>query len=155
MTRRIDAGPRHEAVRGLQAIWLALVGSVFFYLFIVILLSQQRDPPDENLLGVMRPVFWILSAVFAIASFVWRQQVADLRRTRRRISTTSGFARLRMACLVTWALSDAVAMLGLLLGAFTSQFADYAPLVTVGIALLFVHRPATWPIDRFMLEDLR
>lgn len=155
MNRRIDTGLRHQAVRGLQVIWLAFLGSIVFYLLILMLLAQQSDVVQESLLEVLRPLFWVVSTLLAIASFVWRQQVADLDRPRRRISTTRGFVRLRVACIVTWALSEAVAILGLILGAFTYRFADYAPLVTVGIALLFIHRPAAWPIDRFLRENHR
>ena len=155
MNHRIDAGIRHQAARGLQIIWLAFVSSIVFYLFILMLLSQQSDGFDEGALEYLRPAFWVLATILAIASFVWRQQVADLDSSRRRISATTGFLRLRVACLVTWALSEAVAVLGLVLGALTYRFADYAPLVTVGVILLFVHRPAAWPIDRFLLEDLR
>ncbi len=155
MNRRIDSGIRHQAVRGLQVIWLAFLGSIIFYLLILILLSQQSDIVHESLVAVLRPLFWVVSTLLAIASFVWRQQVADLDRPRRRISTTRGFARLRVACMVTWVFSEAVALLGLVLGAFTYRFADYAPLVTLGIVLLFIHRPAAWPIDHFLREEHR
>ncbi len=155
MTGRIDSGIRHQAVRGLQMIWLAFIGNIVLYLFILMLLSQQNDLVDKDVLEFLRPAFWVVATILAIASFVWRQQVADLDRERRRMSTTIGFARLRVACLVTWALCEAVAILGLTLGAITFRVGDYAPLVTLGLALLYVHRPAAWPIDRFLLEDLR
>ncbi len=155
MNHRIDSGLRHQAVRGLQIIWLAFLGSIVFYLLILMLLSQQSGSVDEALLGYLRPAFWIVSTILAIVSFIWRQQVADLERPRRRMSTTSGFQRLRVACLVTWGLCEAIAILGLVLGALTYRFADYAPLVTLGIVLLFLHRPAAWPVDNFMLEDFR
>ncbi len=155
MNRRIDTGVRHQAVRGLQLIWLAFLASIIFYLLILMLLSQQSDVAQESLVEVLRPLFWVISTLLAIASFVWRQQVADLDRRRRRMSTARGFTRLRVACIVTWGLSEAVAILGLVLGALTYRFADYAPLVSVGILLLFIHRPAAWPVDRFLREDHR
>ena len=154
MRSPIDSGVRHEAVRGLQVIWLAFLGSIFFYVLILLLLGQQSDAVEDGTLGVLRPGFWILATILSIASFVWRMQVADLKRPLRASSST-GFTRLRVACLVTWSFCEAVALLGVVLGAVTYRFADYAPLVSLGVILLFVHRPAAWPIDRFLLEDFR
>lgn len=154
MSAPIESGVRHEAVRGLQLIWLALLGSIFFYVVILMLLGQQSDPVEDGVLAVLRPLFWVLASLLAIASFVWRMQVADLRRPLRN-SASSGFTRLRVACLVTWAFCEAIALLGVVLGAITFRFVDYAPMVTLGVVLLFVHRPAAWPIDRFLLEDFR
>lgn len=153
MNPSIDSGIRHQAVRGLYTIWLAFLGSIFFYVLLLLLLSQQSDPVETDVLAVLRPTFWVIAALLTIASFVWRTQVSDLRRPY--VSPTRGFTRLRVACLVTWTFCEAIAVLGLCLGAITYRFADYAPLVSVGVALLFVHRPAAWPIERFLLEDLR
>jgi hypothetical protein len=154
MSSPIDSGVRHEAVRGLHVIWLAFLGSIFFYVLILLLLGQQSDAVEDGTLGVLRPAFWILATILSIASFVWRLQVADLRRPLR-ASSSRGFTRLRVACLVTWSFCEAIALLGVVLGAVTYRFADYAPLVSLGVILLFVHRPAAWPIDRFLLEDFR
>lgn len=154
MSPSIDSGLHHQSVRGLQMIWLAFLGSIFCYVLLLMLLSQQSEAVDYDVLEVLRPLFWILATLLTIASFVWRTQVADLRR-RRGSDPTNGFTRLRVACIITWAFCEAIAVLGLFLGAITFRFADYAPLVTLGIVLLFVHRPAAWPIERFLLEDLR
>ncbi len=154
MNRRLDDGIRHQAARGLQIIWLVFVAAVFFYTAILMLLAQQSDAPDGDHLQVLRPAFWVIAALLTIASFVWRQQVADLDH-RRRPTSTPGFNRLRAACLITWGLCEAIAVLGFALGFISYSFADYAPFVTLAIALLFVHRPAAWPIDRFLSEDYR
>jgi len=154
MNTRIDAGLHHQVVRGLQIIWLAFVGSIGLYVFILLLLSEQSEPVEADFVEVLRPVFWVLATILTIATFIWRQQVADLERPRRR-TTASGFERLRVACIVTWALSEAVGVLGLCLGSITYAHLDYMPFVFLAIALLFVHRPAAWPIERFLREDYR
>ena len=152
MNRRLDAGIRHQAVRGLQTIWLVFIAFIFFYTLILLLLSQQSDIPDSEMLKVLRPAFWVLAALLGIASFIWRQQVADLDH-RRRPTSTPGFTRLRVACLITWSLCESIAILGIILGFLSYSIADYAPFLTIGTLLLFFHRPAAWPIDRFLVRD--
>src|SRR5690606_97841 len=99
-------------------------------------------------------IFWVLTAVLAITTFIWRQQVADLDRPRRRISA-SGFDRLRVACIVTWCLCEAIAILGLFLGMLTYDYFDYIPFIILALGLLFLHRPDAWPIESFLREDYR
>ncbi len=154
MNRRIDEGSHHEVVRGLQTIWLAFVGSILLYSLILLLLSEQSDLVETEFVDYLRPAFWVVAAILTIASFIWRGQVADLDRVVRK-RTTTGFERLRVACLVTWCFCEAIAILGLLLGSITYEELDYLPFVILAGVLLFVHRPAAWPVDWFLRQDFR
>ena len=154
MNRPLDAGVRHQAVRGLQIIWLAFIGSAAVYTLILMLLSLQGEAPENDVADTLRPIFWIAAALLALASLIWRQQVADLDH-RRQPTSTRGFARLRVACIITWSLCEAIAILGIALGFITYQFVDYFPFVVIAVTLLFVHRPTAWPIERFLRRELR
>lgn len=57
------------------------------------------------------------------------------------------WARLRLGCLSTWMVSEAVALIGLMLGLMSRQPLDALPLAGGAIALLLLHRPSVWPLD--------
>ena len=149
MRQPINSSSRHQVVRGLQVIWLAFVAAAAFYTLIITLLVYDSDGPELPLLDVVRPIFWLLAGILAIASCVWRLQIPNIQRASKG-PTTPGFARLRVACIVTWSLCEGIAALGIVLGFMSNHFLDYFPFVTLGIVLLFVHRPAAWPIERFL-----
>ncbi len=151
--RPIDSGVRHEVVRGLQIVWLAFLGGVGLYTLLLMLLSSQSDTADGTLGDTLRPIFWVLAALLAIVSLIWRQVVADIDH-RQQTTNTRGFTRLRVACLITWALCEGIAILGIALGFVTHQFTDYFPFVVVAIVMLFLHRPTNWPIERFLRQEL-
>lgn len=154
MNTRINDGLHHQVVRGLQVLWLAFAGSIILYTFILLLLSEWSEPVEVGIVDTLRPIFWVAAAILAIASFIWRQQVPDLERVRRR-TTASAFARLRIACIVTWSLCEGVALLGLVLGMLTYDPLDYLPFIAMALALLFLHRPDAWPVAHFLREDFR
>lgn len=134
---------------GLQVIWLSFVGVAGIYTLILLLVSQQSETVDPETLAYLRPIAWVIASILAIASFIWKQQVADLDRLRRTTSTF-GFTRIRTACIVTWSICEAIAVLGLGLGIISYRLFDYGPLVALGIFLLCIHRPSTWPLDHFL-----
>lgn len=143
----LNAGVRQEVLRGLQIIWLMFVSVAGFYALILLLLSQQSEAPDLAFLDLLRSIVWMIAGILAVGSFVWRLHVAETEPVPGR-SRTDAFVRLRVACIVTWSFCEGVAILGLVLGFLSHRFFDYFPLVTLGIVLLFVHRPAVWPIER-------
>jgi hypothetical protein len=57
------------------------------------------------------------------------------------------WARLRAGCIVTWALSEAVAIIGLTLALVARQPSEAVPFAAAAAALLVYHRPSNWPID--------
>ena len=149
MRRPINSSSRHQVVRGLQVIWLAFVGAAAFYTLIITLLVYDSDRPELAILDVIRPLFWLLAGILAITSCVWRLQIPNIQGAKKG-PTSPGFARLRVACIVTWGLCEGIAALGVILGFMSNRFLDFFPFVTLGIVLLFVHRPSAWPIGRFL-----
>lgn len=152
MNHRLDEGVRHQAARGLQMVWLSFVAVAGIYTLILLLVSQQSEEVAPEALAYLRPTAWVIASILAITSFVWRQQVADLDRLRRSRST-SGFARIRTACIVTWVICELIVGLGLGLGILSYRMYDYAPLIGLGLLLLVIHRPATWPLDHFLDQE--
>ena len=52
---------------------------------------------------------------------------------------------LRTLCLAVWALSESVAIFGLLLAFFTHSALDFVPLALASVVLLYIHRPWSPP----------
>lgn len=46
--------------------------------------------------------------------------------------------------IVAWALSEAVALFGLVLAFLGQRFEDFVPFAAAGVALLILHRPEAW-----------
>lgn len=154
MNTRIDDGLHHQVVRGLQVLWLAFAGSIVLYTFILMLVAEWSEPVESDFVDFLRPIFWVVAVVLAITSLLWRQQAPDLKQIRRR-TTASSFARLRVACIITWSLCEGIAILGLVLGALTFEALDYVPLISLALIMLFLNRPDVWPIAHFLEEDFR
>ena len=60
------------------------------------------------------------------------------------------WARLRIGCVITWALSEAVAIVGLTLSIIARRPLAAVPFAAGAVLLLYLHRPASWPLQALM-----
>ena len=140
-----------EQVRRLQLIWIAFLAMVVAYLPLPwLIVDTGIDSAPLPPVGIGSGLnFAALGA--GASSFVarrwWINSLrASLESSRDAPTAASPWARLRIGCLITWALSETVALLGVALGIVSRQpLESVAPIVAAGL-LLYLHRPERWPI---------
>lgn len=83
----------------------------------------------------------------AVASFLVRKRLNDrlLAALAAAVPAPELWVRLLSACLVTWAISEAVAFLGVAIALVTRNPFDAIPFAGAALFLLYMHRVATWP----------
>jgi crotonobetainyl-CoA:carnitine CoA-transferase CaiB-like acyl-CoA transferase len=90
----------------------------------------------------------------AVASFMAKRWWTNSLRAAVRVEAGAGvgvggdaWARLRAGCLITWAISEAVAIIGLVAALLARRPAGAVPLAIAAALLLYLHRPAAWPLE--------
>jgi hypothetical protein len=132
----------------LLVIWLGQLGSIALFVVVGFVLTQMEEPGEGMLITVtLRPLFWVLAAVLAFASLWWRRTfaAAALRPEAAGRLAADAWNRLQVHCLIVWAMSEAPAILGLVLAVLSRDLGDLLPFAAAGAVLLYVHRPAVWP----------
>jgi F0F1-type ATP synthase membrane subunit c/vacuolar-type H+-ATPase subunit K len=153
MTRPAErADMAAEQFRLLRIIWIAFLAAVVVYALIAWLVVAEgvdhAPPPPPGVrsglyfaaLGAAVSSFvtkrwWINSALAAVGS-PSGAQVGD-----------DAWARLRIGCMISWALSEAVAIIGLTLAIIARRPLDAVPFAAAAALLLVWHRPASWPLQ--------
>lgn len=83
----------------------------------------------------------------AVASFLIRKRLNDRLLAALEAGVPAGelWAQLLSACLVTWAISESVAFVGVAIALVTRNPFDAIPFAGAALFLLYMHRVATWP----------
>ena len=136
----------------LRIIWVAFLLAVAIYAPIPFLVvGEGADTAPAPPAGVRSGlVFAALGA--AVSSFAakrwWSNSLlAAVRSEAAAPVRADAWARLRAGCVITWALSEAVALIGFSLALVTHQPADGVPMAAAAALLLYFHRPAAWPVQ--------
>jgi hypothetical protein len=135
--------------RVLWILWAAMLAWLAVALALPLRLPLP-DPWNAGEAAVAIFVLSILALVAGVGSFAIRESLAlrDLRSGALDPGTPAGFAQLRRALLVLWALCDAIGILGFL-AAFGSASPRVALPYTAGAALLLLlHAPRAWLFER-------
>jgi hypothetical protein len=141
-----------EQLKLLRVIWLAFLFAVALYAPLPFLVvgegADTAPPPPPGVRSGLR--FAALGA--AVSSFAARRWWSNSLLAAARATTgapvrVDGWARLRAGCVITWALSEAVALLGLSLALVVRRPVDGVPMAIAAVLLLYLHRPAVWPVQ--------
>lgn len=153
---------REQPLNILQVIWAAFLGAVAMYGIVCFVLSRTLPPEPPAAADLLR---WPLSlAALSIGggSILWRQRyvqavsgavVPPPSAAGASASPTAGATPLMTACVVAWAMSEAVAIVGLVSGLLARSVTEFFPFGLGALLLLYVHRPAAWPIDTARRPD--
>lgn len=145
----------------LRVLWLAQFVSVALFTLVCVILSQAGGAviTDTEALSTVRRFMMIIAIALTIVSFWWRRTFALSRANPLFLLGAAGsehpgdraatiLGRLQVNCIIVWALSEAVAIVGLILGVLSRDLLEYLPFAAGAVVLLYLHRPATWPLDR-------
>jgi hypothetical protein len=147
----------------LRVMWGAFLLSIGAYAAVFVVVtgrgSAVLDPP---LATVLRPVFWVLGLAGAWGSVQARRTFtrrltadvpAPVGGEESGAETVQALDTLRIACIITWAMCEMVAILGFVLGLLSYRAADFFPFALGAAALLYIHRLEAWPLDRIARRE--
>lgn len=149
--------------RNMQILFAALAASLGIYGFVIYFLtSQSKDPPAPP--GIMLPVFGVVALSILGVSVVLKAKVmpplSDERSDRPlddvkpTPAESAALSRLFTASLLSWSLSEAVGILGLMLSFQTHDLNLYLPFVALSAIGFGIHRPQREIVQR-VLEAAR
>lgn len=135
--------------RQLDIMWMAFLGAVVVYTPLPWLIigagADDAAPGNEAVRSGLHS--GALGA--AVASFLVRRWFTNALLTARQAGApvAERWMRLRLGCLSTWMVSEAVALIGLMLALIDRQPLEALPLAGGALVLLVLHRPAVWPFE--------
>jgi FtsH-binding integral membrane protein len=125
--------------RTLWVLWAAFLSAAILYLVVGFLVARGRGaastPPGS--VGQLKPIFYALGGVLLILAFVVRRQLMN-RAYREPYAAMIG---LQAAMVAGWAMSEAVAILGLILVLLGGSIAEAVPFIAVTLAAIGLQRP--------------
>lgn len=147
----MDATSTEEQTRRLHMIWIAFLAAVALYAPVPwLLIAEGADSAPIPPAGVSSGLnFAALGAGMSslVAKRWWTHSLqAALQADSGARVRADLWARLRIGCLITWALSEAVAILGLALALITRQPLESLAPAAAAALLLILHRPDSWPL---------
>ena len=143
MTQDISFTPKTWA-RTYRVIWASFGAAPFVYT--VVLLVTISTTADNVIAAnsLLPQIITPAALTCAGLSIWWRQRynsgpaISSTEPGRDQLET------LGKACIVAWALSEAVAILGLTLGIMTARVDVALPFLSGAVVLFYLHRPSAW-----------
>jgi F0F1-type ATP synthase membrane subunit c/vacuolar-type H+-ATPase subunit K len=127
----------------LWILWAGFLSAIFVYGVVVMTISTGAQ---EAAPGAVRLPFLLVALLLAGASIWWkRRSTGETQFMPATGKQQPSFDQFQTSCLVTWALSEAVGVIGLLLGILTRDPGAFLPFGASAVLLLVIHRPNTWP----------
>ncbi len=125
------------------AIWAAMACSLIVYLSIPLFLPAPSMTYEATDFGILFTAMGVVAVLTSVVSLVMRRMlvVQPIRTRALDPRSPDGMQRLSQALLLTWVLSEAVALYGLVLYLVTRQVQLMVPFVMMSAFLLVVHAP--------------
>jgi F0F1-type ATP synthase membrane subunit c/vacuolar-type H+-ATPase subunit K len=130
----------NEQPPALRVIWFAMFAALLTYAGISALLANTSEPMNEDALQPLRYGFTVAGIVIGAASIIWRRRFLP-----SGAHAPLPLAQLQTHSIIVWAMSEAVAVLGLILSVLTHSFREFVPFGLAAAGLLALHRPSNLP----------
>ncbi len=129
------------------AIWAAMAVSLIIYLCIPLIVPAPPMAYETTDFGVLFTAVGVVAVLTSVASVVLRRAllIQPLRTGVLDPESIEGAQRMTQGFILTWALSEAVAIYGVFLYVLTRQVQLMVPFIAMSAALLVVHAPR--PVD--------
>jgi hypothetical protein len=140
-----------EQVRLLHLIWVAFVLAVVVYAPLPwLVISSGADSaaqPPPGLRSGLRFAALGAGASSFVAKRWWMHSLTAAMQSSTAVGAAAAiWTRLRAGCLVVWALSESVALIGLASALIGRRPLEVVPMTVAALLLLYLHRPANWPL---------
>jgi len=125
------------------AIWAAMAVSLLVYLSIPLFMPAPPMAYETTDFGVLFTVLGVVAVLTSVASLVLRRAIViqPLQTGTLDPESAAGAQRLTQAFVLTWAMSEAVAICGLVLYLLTRQVQLMVPFIMMSACLLVFHAP--------------
>lgn len=125
------------------AIWAAMAVSLLVYLSIPLFMPAPPMTYETTDFGVLFTVLGVIAVLTSVASLLLRRAIViqPLQNGTLDPESEAGAQRLTQGFVVTWALSEAVAVYGLVLYLLTRQVQLMVPFIMMSACLLMFHAP--------------
>lgn len=134
--------PTAQTKNLLAVLWSGMLIAIGIYALACVLLVEAPDDAAGNGES-LRYLFTAAALGFGGLSIWWHRRFLAPHGP-----PTLAVGELRSHSLVVWALSEAVAICGLLLGVLTHAVNEFVPFALAAAALLLLHRPSSLPFER-------
>jgi hypothetical protein len=155
--------PLAAELKVLQVLWGALTAAVIAYAGVCFMVTREWGSADPEFARTLYLVIAFTALTTGAASVWWRRSFAmspgsplflfvreSADAPPHEEAVKIAMQRLQTNCVIVWAMSEAVALLGLVLCLLSRDFPAYLPFGTGALLLLHAHRPAAWPVDRIL-----
>ena len=145
-----------QEFRRTTLIWCGLLGSLIIYLLIGYLIRDQiRSGEPQLQYRLFRNIVFLIAAAHFMGTFVFKKAWLQVNTNRPGASPTShekGLAKYRSGSIITWALSEAIAVYGFLFLILFGDFQNFAILLAIAAFALFMHRPKKEEMIRMITQ---
>ncbi|MGC9327131.1 MAG: hypothetical protein ACP5I1_05835 [Candidatus Hinthialibacter sp.] len=134
--------------RKLWFLWSAFIYAILIYLVLAyFLVSSKTSNPD--FVPIIAMVTILLSVVTAIISVLIRLKLltGPIQNGSLDIETEQGFQKYQTISIINWALSESIAVFGLILVIISGNFYYVIPYSVISLVLLILHRPSLGGAD--------
>lgn len=144
--------PIATRVRILTILWLAFLVAVGIYAVVLFFIVTTTDVPPVMPVETLRLVLQVIGGALAFLSLWWRrrftnQVVLDIGARPSNGPNGDPLDELTRRCVLAWAMADAIAILGLVLGILSRNVGDFVPFAAAALLVLYLNRPAAWRIQ--------
>jgi len=131
-------------VLSLRIIWLAFIASIFAYALVLTFIHGASQTTMD--IPALRLVLIVMSVSHVGVSVWWRHRVDVAPPPSASVTTPAdeSIAKLRVNCIIVWAISEGVAVYGVVLALLAGDIGEFIPFAAGALALLFLHRPTAW-----------
>lgn len=140
-----DRQALEKGMRTTQTIWGAMLGAVVLYVVVAMVFVGQLAGESPGITGLVRQVFILIGSGLLVAAYLLRGKMAGIPTgyspAQAATSTERAVARYNTAVLLSLALAEAVAILGLVLFLIGRSLTDIYLFVGLSAVGMFYFRP--------------
>lgn len=155
--------PLASQLKVLNVLWGALTTAVIAYAGVCFVVARSGGAADPETIRVLARMLVLAALAAGVVSVWWRRSFATSPSSPLFLfvgespqgpppEEAVGIAlqRLQANCIIVWAMSEAVALFGVVLCVLNRDFPSYLPFGIGALILFRLHRPGVWPITRIL-----
>ena len=137
-----------EQKRQLRLIWMWMLGAVAAYGAVCFIALRTAEMDGGGGPELLHNVFTVAAIVVGALSVWWWRHFLSADPASAGVDNGMGFSQFQTHSFIVWALSEAVAIVGLMLAFVLRSFQEFVPFGVAGAALLVMHHPFRLPYER-------
>jgi F0F1-type ATP synthase membrane subunit c/vacuolar-type H+-ATPase subunit K len=132
----------------LRLIWAAMLSAVVMYGAVCFLVLGASEAAADDTNEWLHTLVTSVAIIPGVLSIWWRRHFLSTDSGAAGVDVSMPFAQFQAHGLIVWALSEAVAVCGLVLAFVVHSFHEFIPFGVASVALLIMHHPFRLPYER-------